>query len=102
MISLENYLQNPCSSSSIPYWKAKTISVPDNMKIVHDRAFEEGLLLQYNDEKYFRLFHDLKNIEKVYLEEFYIETASLKDILLFQVRGLRRRSQRHGFRFLSR
>ena len=44
MISLENYLQNPCSSSSIPYWKAKTISVPDNMKIVYDGDFSTELL----------------------------------------------------------
>ena len=83
-IIVSDYLTNPCGTYSIPYWKNESVQISENMKIVHDRAFEEGLLLQYNDEKYFRLFHDLKNIEKVYLEEFYIETASLKDIPLFQ------------------
>ena len=78
------YLKNPCGTYSIPYWKNRTIHIPQNMKIVHDREFEEGLLLQYNDEKYFRLMHDLKDIKKVYLEEFYIKTASLEDIPLLQ------------------
>lgn len=78
------YLKNPCGTYSIPYWKNKTIQIPNNMKILHDREFEDGLLLQYNDEKYFRIKHDLKDIQKVYSEEFYIKTASIKDIRLLQ------------------
>jgi len=80
MISLENYLQNPCSSSSIPYWKAKTISVPDNMKIVHERDFSAELLKEYEDETYFRLHHSMKKLTKPEPEDYDIVTASLEDI----------------------
>ena len=78
------YLRNPCGTYFIPYWKNKTIQIPPNMKIMHDREFEDELLLQYNDEKYFRLLHDLKDIKKIYSEEFYIKTASIEDIPLLQ------------------
>ena len=80
MISLENYLQNPCSSSSIPYWKAKTISVPDNMKIVHDGDFSTELLKEYEDETYFRLHHSMQKLTKPEPEGYDIATATPKDI----------------------
>ena len=54
------YFNNPCTTYSLPYWKHKRIQIPENMKIVHDREFEDELRLEYNDEKYFRLLHDLK------------------------------------------
>ena len=54
------------------------------MKILHDREFEQELLLEYNEEKYFRLMHDLKEIKQVDSKEFYVETASVKDIPLLQ------------------
>lgn len=80
MISLENYLNNPCSSSSIPYWKAKNISIPGNMKIVHDGAFSTELLKEYEDETYFRLHHSMKKLTKPEPEDYDIVTASLEDI----------------------
>ncbi len=78
------YLKNPCGTYSIPYWKSKHIQIPENMKIMHDREFEDELLLEYNDEKYFRIKHDLKDIRQESLEEFYIETACIEDIPLLQ------------------
>lgn len=30
-----DYLENPCRTLSIPYWKYKSISVPDNIEIIH-------------------------------------------------------------------
>lgn len=78
------YLKNPCGTYSIPYWKSKGIKIPENMKILHDREFEDGFLLEYNDEKYFRLMHNLKDVEKVELEEFFVRTANSKDIPLMQ------------------
>ena len=53
----ENYLESPCRASSIPYWKAKTVSVPDSMKILHDEDFTPEFLQWYTDEQYFRLIH---------------------------------------------
>ena len=78
------YINNPCGTYSIPYWKQMHIQIQENMKIMHDREFEEGLLLVYNDEKYFRLSHDLKDIPQVTSDEYRIETATVDDIPLVQ------------------
>jgi len=78
------YIKNPCGTYSIPCWKNKRFQIPDNMKILHDREFEEELLLEYNDEKYFRLSHDLKDIPQVTSDEYRIETATVEDIPLVQ------------------
>ncbi len=80
MISLENYLNNPCSSLSIPYWKAKNISIPDNMKIVHESSFSAELLNEYEVETYFRLYHSMKKLAKPESEGYEIVTASPEDI----------------------
>ena len=62
MISINKYKQNPCGVLSIPYWKAEEMSIPDNIKIVHNNNFDKAMLNEYNDKKYFRLFHNLKVI----------------------------------------
>lgn len=69
MISLQSYLIDPCGTTSIPYWKYKSIAVPPNMKIVHQREMTDDLLLDYNDEPYFRLYHDLKNVRRMTVRE---------------------------------
>ena len=71
MISINDYLQDPCKALSIPYWKAKEITIPNNMKIVHDSIYLSGDYSQYADEPYFRLRHDLKNIGTTTLPEGY-------------------------------
>ena len=62
MISKNEYKQNPCGVLSIPYWKAKEMSIPDNIKNVHNNNFDKAMLNEYNDKKYFRLFHNLRDI----------------------------------------
>ncbi|MGN0545701.1 MAG: GNAT family N-acetyltransferase [Acutalibacteraceae bacterium] len=80
MLSLSEYLNNPCGTLSVPYWKANNITIPPEMKILHDRDFSDDLLSEYTDEKYFRLYHDLKNKPRVELDSFEITTAKRKDI----------------------
>lgn len=63
MISKAQYLENPCRAASIPYWKAVRVSVPENMKILHGDDFRAELLEYYADEPYFRLKHDLRDVE---------------------------------------
>lgn len=75
MLSFEEYLKNPCGTLSIPYWKAKNISMPKDMKIVHDSEFCDDDLAEFSDERYFRLFHDMKNIETTELAGFILKTA---------------------------
>lgn len=80
MITLIEYLNNPCGTLSIPYWKAKNITIPPDMKILHDRDFLSDILSDYTDEKYFRLYHSLKYIPKIATNDFEITTATRRDI----------------------
>jgi len=73
----EIYLQSPCRSASIPYWKANLIAVPDDMQIVHDADFDDKLLKEYDDVPYFRLMHTLERLEKpILLENFTLRKAA--------------------------
>lgn len=80
MITLTEYLNNPCGTLSIPYWKAKSITIPPNMIILHDNDFSSDILSEYTDEKYFRLYHSLKEMPKIITDDFEIATATQKDI----------------------
>ena len=63
----EIYRQNPCGASSLPFWKAKAITIPENMRIVHDRDFQEAWLSAYDDTPYFRLLHTLETVDAAHL-----------------------------------
>ena len=80
MITLTEYLNNPCETLSIPYWKSKSITIPLDMKILHDRDFHSDILSEYTDEKYFRLYHTLKDIPKIATNDFEITIATRRDI----------------------
>ncbi|MBQ2903446.1 MAG: GNAT family N-acetyltransferase [Clostridia bacterium] len=80
MITLTEYLNNPCGTLSIPYWKAKIITIPSDMIILHDRDFSSDILSEYTDEKYFRLYHSLKDIPEIATDDFEITTATRRDI----------------------
>ncbi len=73
MISIEDYKKNPCKVSSIPYWKAKSLTIPSNMKIVHSNEFDEKLLDNYSDRRFFRLIHNLSNIPEINIPEITLE-----------------------------
>lgn len=62
MITKSQYLANPCKAASIPYWKAKSLIIPNGMKILHNDDYNIEASHQYTDETYFRLSHDLKGI----------------------------------------
>ena len=80
MALLQDYLYDPCGTMSIPYWKDQRIVMPENMKIVHERDMSNGMLQQYNDEPYFRLYHDLKDIREMNKEEVeFVTTQSSVD-----------------------
>ena len=76
MLSVQSYLNDPCGATSIPYWKYKRIVVPENMKIVHERDMSNGVSRGYTDEPYFRLYHDLKNIQHTTPRELEIVSAN--------------------------
>lgn len=64
MITREQYLLNPCGATSLPYWKARAVTVPEGMRIVHDREYDSESYLDYVDEPYFRLHHELREVKK--------------------------------------
>lgn len=80
MITLEEYLKDPCGALSIPFWKAKSTVIPENMKIVPESEFSPGHLAEYEDEKYFRLYHALQKIAPAELPGFICKTAGAEQI----------------------
>lgn len=82
-MTLQQYLQAPCEMLSIPFWKAQSSSIPVGMKIVHNSVFNKLDYSGYSDEKYFRLFHNLKNISQTHVDGFEIVTATTEDIAAF-------------------
>lgn len=76
MLSLKEYLNDPCGTASIPYWKQNKITVPETMKIVHDRDYQEELYADYTDEPYFRLYHAMDNIRTMVLPDVDIISNS--------------------------
>ncbi len=80
MVTIQQYIINPCGTLSIPYHKAKITTVPDGMKIVHERDFDASDLQSYHDERFFRLYRDMKNIGIAKADGFLIETVGEADI----------------------
>lgn len=74
------YIENPCRASSIPYWKTVSMSVPENMRILHQDDFQVQFLAEYVDEPYFRLVHNLKSVQPVDVPDgFAMCSISLSD-----------------------
>jgi len=82
MITIEEYLLNPCSSLSIPYWKAKGIVIPPQIRIVHDSEFTQDMLAGYEDERYFRLSRDMSDVSDACPAGIVLETAQKADLPL--------------------
>ena len=81
-ISLSQYRKDPCGTLSIPYYKAKRVSVPEGMLIVHERDFDPEAFAGYSDEPYFRLIHRMSDIRAPESETFRAVTAGERDIPL--------------------
>ena len=80
MLTKEQYLANPCKASSIPYRKAKSITIPEGMKILHQEEFNDAENRHFVDEPYFRLIHNLKGLAKPVLPQGYsLCTATLSE-----------------------
>ena len=70
-ITKEQYLADPCATASIPYWKAKSITIPEGMLILHGAEFDTGKYAEYVDEPYFRLKHDLQGLSAPVLPDCF-------------------------------
>lgn len=83
MVLLKEYINNPCRSLSIPYWKQKSITVPDNIKIVHNDEYNAADFDGYIDEPYFRLYHDLQTIQSTSIDDVEIVMGAVEMIDVF-------------------
>ena len=61
-MDIKEYLQDPCGTLSIPYWKGHTLKVPDSVRIIHSRDWN-GQYSVY--KRYFRVKHDLHHLDPV-------------------------------------
>ena len=81
-ICKQEYIKAPCSASSLPYWKTKNIVVPENMLILHDDMYNIDDYKDYSDEKYFRLLHDLKIVQRSSLSVgFSVVSATIEEFV---------------------
>lgn len=62
MLTKEQYIADPCRASSVPYWKAKDLTIPEGMLVLHQDELDGIDLGSYEDETYFRLRHDLRDL----------------------------------------
>ena len=77
MITLEEYLKAPCGTLSIPYWKWSSMSLPNNIRIMHNRECENEDMEK--GEQYFRLKHDLQKLPALAIGGCEIATAEQED-----------------------
>lgn len=72
---VEEYKNNPCAYSAIPYWKLKLIALSENIKVMHEnewKTLENRKELSYTKvDKFFRLKHDLIDLKEIALPEGY-------------------------------
>lgn len=58
------YQKDPCGASSLPYWKCRTIRIPESMRILREDEFSGEVPKGYRDDPYFKLRHDLSELQK--------------------------------------
>lgn len=58
----EEYLSEPCSASALPFWKERSVIVPEHMRVVRDDLFFSAMWKEYTDELYFKRIHHLKSV----------------------------------------
>lgn len=77
MITEAEYRLDPCGTLSIPLWKWNRMTIPENMRILHEKDY--GVCPGWQEKRYFRLYHDLRNIQDVFVSELEIRTVQEQD-----------------------
>ena len=63
-MTIDEYILNPCRAASLPFWKTEVFVLPKNIQVVRDDLFDEDLYAEFDDDNYFKLRHNLQNIDK--------------------------------------
>lgn len=61
-MTIKHYLKNPCGLLSIPYWKAKTMKIPDSIQVIHCRDWRGQC---DNPQRFFRVKHSLEQLPQL-------------------------------------
>ena len=73
-ISRKEYLADPCTASSLPFWKTEQVEIPAGINV-----YREDELTEENctgiDEPYFKIIHYLSRIRSYVLPEDYVLTG---------------------------
>lgn len=83
MILLKDYINNPCRTLSLPYWKQKNIQISDNIKIVHNDEYNAADFVGYIDEPYFRLYHNLQVVQRARRDDIDIVVGTTDTLDVF-------------------
>lgn len=82
MLRLDAYLLDPCGTSSIPFWKTKTMAIPAGLQILHSQEPEPICAEGFRDEVYFRLRHDLMHTAAPSLPHCSLRTICQQELEL--------------------
>ena len=78
-ISKEEYLNDPCEASSLPFWKTEQIEIPDNMSILRDDEFDKSGCFE-TDVLYFKMIHNLRDVwHPMFSDEFELTSAGTEE-----------------------
>jgi len=71
MITVEEYLQNPCGTLATAFWKQEHYIVPEGMTILHINDYNNNDYSEKEVRKFFRLIHTLDTVPDVSLPPGY-------------------------------
>jgi len=86
MISLRDYLSDPCAASSLPFWKTEQMQLPANLSVYREDQFNEAACAG-TDTPYFRMIHTLKSIPEPVLPAEYELTSANADELAIHIQA---------------
>ena len=86
MISLRDYLSDPCAASSLPFWKTEQMQLPANLSVYREDQFNEAACAGM-DTPYFRMIHTLKSIPEPVLPAEYELTSANADELASHIQA---------------
>ena len=76
MLTRQEYLQNPCRASALPYWKLCAGNLPEGVEVIHEKEAGKRIGdVSTAVECYFRLFHHLDTLSIDSHSEIVLQTA---------------------------
>jgi ribosomal protein S18 acetylase RimI-like enzyme len=78
-ITKEQYINDPCGTSSVSYWKNSRYKKPDDIHVVHRRDIASFDQNECHITRYFRIIHNLSKINIGILnDEYYFSNVNVE------------------------